>query len=584
MTIQELLRLKESEDKVEFKEAKSGNFHYNGGNRIEPKDRRKCILGYIVALANERGGHLVLGITDKYPHLIVGTNQSLGSIGKLEQDIYDDLKIRVLIKELFDEKGLRVLHIQVPSRPTGKVFNFEDIPLMRVGDELLKMTDEQYRNIINEQEPDFTNKVCEGLTINDLDLNAIEQMKKLYVRKQDNTQFFTLPIEQILSDLNLTNEHYLKYAALILLGKESTIEKYLPQSEIRLEYRNNPSQISFDDRFIIHKPYFLMIDEIWERINLRNGKVPVQEGPFIFDISFFNREVIREGINNAIAHRDYSKQGEILIKQSPQELSINSPGGFPLGVTLENLLTVNSTPRNRLLADVLAKTGAVERSGQGVDKMFYQCLTEAKNPPDYSTSDDYQVNVILSAIVKDKAFAIFIKDYQENRTEEDKLSVHEIIILDKIREGNKNEKFNNKLIQRIYENGLIEKIGNTRNLTYRLTKQYYSFIGKEGLYTKESPIDLIQAQLSIINHLKEFESAKMKDFVELFTPSLSRDQIKYIIYKFTENGILDRNGKGYKAVYHIGKNFERDIQFFGKVIATGIEELKKRGEIQEKKI
>jgi len=109
--------------------------------------------------------------------------------------------------------------------------------------------------------------------------------------------------------------------------------------------------------------------------------------------------------------------------------------------------------------------------------------------------------------------------------------VHEIIILDKIREGNKNEKFNNKLIQRIYENGLIEKIGNTRNLTYRLTKQYYSFIGKEGLYTKESPIDLIQAQLSIINHLKEFESAKMKDFVELFTPSLSRDQIKYIISK-----------------------------------------------------
>lgn len=88
--------------------------------------------------------------------------------------------------------------------------------------------------------------------------------------------------------------------------------------------------------------------------------------------------MIREAINNAIAHRDYRRSGEIVIKQYPQKMIIMNAGGFPLGVTIDNLLRVQSTPRNRLLADVLAKTGIVERSGQGVDKIFKYTLSEGK--------------------------------------------------------------------------------------------------------------------------------------------------------------------------------------------------------------
>jgi len=55
MTIQEIQLLRESEDKVEFKEAKH-NFPWNGGSHTEQKDRRKCYLGYVVALANEKVG------------------------------------------------------------------------------------------------------------------------------------------------------------------------------------------------------------------------------------------------------------------------------------------------------------------------------------------------------------------------------------------------------------------------------------------------------------------------------------------------------------------------------------------------
>ena len=55
MTIQQIIHLREAEDKVEFKEAKT-QYTYN-------KERRS-VLGYVVALANELGGKLIFGIKE----------------------------------------------------------------------------------------------------------------------------------------------------------------------------------------------------------------------------------------------------------------------------------------------------------------------------------------------------------------------------------------------------------------------------------------------------------------------------------------------------------------------------------------
>jgi ATP-dependent DNA helicase RecG len=219
MTIEELINLKEAEHKVEFKEAKNGGYSFNGGGKADPKDRRKCILSYVTALANEGGGYLIFGVHDKHPHQIVGTTQHLGAIGKLEQEIYAAKAIRVEIFELFEDDK-RVLIIKIPSRPPGKVFKFEDVALMRVGEELLPMSDEQYLKIVQEQEPDFSATICEGLLLEDLDEQAIINMKVAYAEKQNNSLFLTQNIKQCLIDLHLTKGEKLTYASLILLGKK----------------------------------------------------------------------------------------------------------------------------------------------------------------------------------------------------------------------------------------------------------------------------------------------------------------------------------------------------------------------------
>ena len=223
MTIKELQQLKESEDRIEFKEAKN-NFSFAGGKNTDQTERRKCYLGYVVALANEGGGKLVMGMKDKVPHEVVGSDFAEGKVGDLTDETYERLGIRVRTEELWEDKK-RVLIIHVPTRPVGKLLKFEGVPLMRTGESLRNMSDEEMFAILSEQEPDFSAKICEGLTIADLDDTAIQKMRESYSQKQNNPQFLSLSKEQLLTDLKLLVENKLNFAALILLGKKRLSNK-----------------------------------------------------------------------------------------------------------------------------------------------------------------------------------------------------------------------------------------------------------------------------------------------------------------------------------------------------------------------
>jgi len=579
-TIEQLKLMKESEHKVEFKKGEGGNIAYNGGGRVEPKDRRKCILGYVTALCNEGGGSLVIGMHDKFPHEVIGTKQAEGAIGKLESDIYNDTGIRTDVYELFDNNKKRVLVIDVVPRPIGRVFKFEDIALMRVGEELKAMSDEVYLKIIQEQEPDFSQQICQGLLIDDLDESAIEIMKDKYSIKQKNHGFKFLSKEQVLTDLDLLKSGNLTNAALILLGKEDVLKEKLPQAAVMLEYRTAESQIHFDNRQKFQQPFFVMVEKIWNLINLRNGSIPVREGVFnTFEIPLFNEEVIREALNNAISHRDYRRQSETIIKQYPLKMSIISAGGFPHGVSIDNLLSVPSTPRNRLLADVLSKTGLVERSGQGIDRIFINTLSEGKPDPDYSQSDNFSVNLTLSAEIEDKAFALFIRSVQDSLPDDNKLSVFDIVTLNEIRKGNKRS-FDKNIIDKLKDKKLIEPIGKTKGTTYILCKDYYEFADKKVEYSKLTDWDINQAFTMIQIYLTKHHKAKMGDFVNLFEGHITRRKIKYFVEKMLDADLLKTIGSGSGTRYILSDNHKERIQLINEAVQIGFEELKKRGKIK----
>ena len=108
-----------------------------------------------------------------------------------------------------------------------------------------------------------------------------------------------------------------------------------------------------------------------------------------------------EALVNALAHRDYLVNGsEVHIDIYDDRMEIYSPGGMPDGSMIQDRdpLTVPSTRRNPVLADVFNRLGYMERKGSGFGKIisgyeFQINYSEGKRPT--FRSDRYQFTVVM---------------------------------------------------------------------------------------------------------------------------------------------------------------------------------------------
>lgn len=380
-----------------------------------------------------------------------------------------------------------------------------------------------------------------------------------------------MPDQQALNDLKLIVNGKVTNAAVLLVGKEEIIATHFPQAKVMHEYRNVDGQERFDKRIVFGQPFYILIDKLWETIDARNGNVPVQEGPYLFDIPFFNEQVIREVVNNAFAHRNYRIGSEIVVKQYPNKLCVISPGGFPLGVTLNNMLTVSSTPRNRLLADVLAKTGIVERSGQGMDIIFRLTLSEGKQKPDYEKTDDYQVTAILSAVVKGPAFALFIQAIQQELPENQKLSVFDIMTFSAIREGK--QPWDKDIAKRLYELGYLEKRGKTSAVRYIMPRRYYELTGNMTEYSNLIDWDDEQVWAVLFPYLNKYGKAKKTDISKLLMSHISDSQLRRVIERFTDKGLIIKSGKTVNTVYTLSPDYLQRIEVLNQATKIGLTQM-----------
>lgn len=558
---------------VEFKKAANSGLH---PDTLGP---------YVSALSNEaniRGRHyawLVYGIDNK-THQATGTDARYGN--NLKHVISEHTTDNITIRDFFEvhQNDKRVVMIQIPAAPLATVVRWKRIAYGRDGESLVPLSPEKEETIRSQTGlADWSAEIAENSNMDDLDIQAISVLKKKYSIKQNNSFFLSLPDEQLLSDLNLITNRGITKAAILLIGKKEAVHRYMPHATIRLEYRDNEADIEFKHRILYEDCFYLALDRLWNDINARNTSIPIHEGPYIFNIPAFNESVIREAVCNAIAHREYKFSSETLIKQYPHKITITNAGGFPLGVTTENLLTVPSTPRNRLLADVLSKTGVVERSGQGVDKIYCNTLSEGKDTPDYNNSNDFSVELTIPAIIKHKAFALFIKSVQEELSDEDKLSVFDIIALKQIRENNY-ATIKRETISKLIEKGLVEKTGQTRAIRYHLSRKYYEFIDDTATHYRQ--LDNVNANVilpTIINYLTEYTSAKMGDFESLFPGMFSRKQMRNIINNYVERKILVKSGQGKGTRYSIAPEYFEQNKILHKALQIGLQVLKERGEI-----
>ena len=362
-------------ERLEFKEAKA-NYDFDK------------LAKYCSALANEGGGRIILGITDKRPRRVVGC-QAFPDPGHTVARLTRALQFRIEFEEIQHPHG-RVLVFNAPPHMLGVPVQHEGIYWARAGDELKPMPPDQLRRIFDEAAPDLSAELHPKAVLSDLDPALIERFRAMWRRKSANAALDAVSPQQLLEDAELMQDGKLTLAALILAGTKAALGRYLAQAEVIFEYRSSESSLAHQQRVEYRQGFLEVLDSIWTTINLRNETLHFQEGFFIGDIPAFNEAVVREAILNAVTHRDYRRPESVFVRQYPRKLEIVSPGGFPDGITAENLLWKQS-PRNRRIAESCARCGLVERSGQGANRMFEESIKEGKPKPDFTGTDAHQV-------------------------------------------------------------------------------------------------------------------------------------------------------------------------------------------------
>jgi ATP-dependent DNA helicase RecG len=215
----------------------------------------------------------------------------------------------------------------------------------------------------------------------------------------------------------------------------------------------------------------------------------------------------REAVNNAVLHRDYTRLDDVYIQMQHDHLLITSPGGFPEGVTIGNILVHEPKPRNPRLAAAFKRIGLVEQTGRGVDRIFEGQLRYGRPAPDYTRSDASGVRVILNGGEPSLKFASFV--YEEDKAGRP-FALDELIVLNALflerridaeqasRAIQKGASEGRRVLERLLERGLIEARGEKRARIYHLAASLYNRLQDVSNYVRTHGFDKIQQRQMII--------------------------------------------------------------------------------------
>jgi ATP-dependent DNA helicase RecG len=488
---------------------------------------------YCVALANEGGGKIILGVSDERPRRVVGSNaftQPERTRAGLNQRLHLGIDF-----DLIQHPNGRVLVFHVPGRPVGIPIQYDGRFLIRDGDSLVGMPAERLRAILAEAGHDFSADVCPGLSISDLDDGAIEEFRRRWIDKAGNKSLEGLTREQVLIDVEVVVNGGVTYAALILFGRREALGRHLAQAEVTYEYRSSDASGPASVRQEFREGFFLWYDRLWQLINQRNEMQHYQDGLFVLDVPTFHERGIREGILNAISHRNYQLGGNVFVRQYLNRIEIVSPGGLPVEVKLDTIL-YRQSPRNRRVADVFTKCGLVERSGQGMNLMFESAIQQGKSTPQFTGTDEHQVCVTLQGVVLNPIFVRFLRSFDDSV--KNTLSTDDWLTLERL---SREEPLPEDLIActvRLSELGMVSRAGKGR---FILAESYYQLQGREETFRRlrksEQNKELLERHIA--DHA--VDGSPLRELVKLL-PKLNRDKVRAMLDELRAEGRIHSQG------------------------------------------
>ncbi len=386
----------------------------------------KSLAETCVCFANSQGGELIIGIEDKE------SEPPIGQIVKIEDmnDVFKKLRsltdgVGLVNPEIIThDNGSEFFIIRIlPSTRTiattssGKVF-------IRISDNCYPVDSSELTNLAAEK----TAFQWEIISPQKIILSQVENQNVINfvsdIRKSDKVSDFIKNKEdiEILQFYQLLSpENILTNLGVLWLGS--------PAQRARLSYPITLQYIVYNDReekirkkewhFHLHNPKELLQDIEKEAVELTYS-TEMPDGLFRKSIRQYPKEVVRELLINAIAHKKFTISGDIFIEVYPDRMVITNPGSLPLGITKDNILHERHR-RNPHLIQTLSDLKLMEGEGSGYDLVFEKLVRDAKPLPVieseftkvsvtvYSGSIDQEVISILDYI--DKHYQLTQKEY-----------------------------------------------------------------------------------------------------------------------------------------------------------------------------
>lgn len=412
------------------------------------------------------------------------------------------------------------------------------------------MSVEQITQILHEGKTDFSADLVPNADASVFDPAAIAEFRTRWRRKSGNAEIDRWSDAELLENAELTVDGEPTYAGLILLGTAKAVSRHLAQAETIFEYRNSEASIPYQQRQEFRRGFFTWFDEIWSLINLRNDVQQFRAGLFRYDIPTFDETSVREAVLNALSHRDYRHGGSIWIRQFPRMLEIESPGGFPEGITPKNILD-RQMPRNRRIAEVLAKCGLVERSGQGMNLMFRQSIRQGKPLPDPGASDEHRVVLRLAGEIGDPRFLRFLEQIGDEQLKH--FSTDDFLAIDLI---HRDQPLTDRLKERaktLLDAGIVERSGRGK---FILSRRFHAFLGETGVHTRKKGLDRETEKELLLKHLKAagFEGAPMGELIQVLKDR-SRAHVRGLMYELRDENKAHSVGSTKAGRWFLGALF-----------------------------
>ena len=493
---------------VEFKEART-NYSFND------------IGKYFSALSNEanlRGlqeAWLIFGISDDKRY--VGTEfRKQGSLQSLKKEIVNGTNERLTFLEIYEltMEKCRVIAFQIPPAIRGIPTTWQGAAYAREHESVSPLPMNKVDLLRNQIGMDWSKEIVEDATIEDLDEEAIKRARELFSKRQSDRKkaqevLKKLSDIEVLNKAGITIKGKITRTALLLLGKSEA--KY------------------FFDGFI--------------------PRIAGQQTLFPDEVDQYEPEVIKEIINNCIAHQDYRLRGKINVEEFEDRLVFINEGAF-IPETIEQALEPGYKPpyyRNVFLCNAMVNLYMIDTNSMGIP-MMYQIQRDKCFPlPTYDLNTINRVTVTVYGKILDKNYTQLLYSNED-------LDMRTVFLLDKVQ---KQEVVSKESFKDLKKKGLVE--GRYPNVF--VSFKVADIVGQKAAYVRNKGLDDDICKQLIIKALQSMGEASKRDLMEVLEKALPEvlsdeqksKKVSNLLQAMKKDGIVVTTGTNRYAKWYLIK-------------------------------